>query len=99
MRVLLNQLSVTRVQNILFFLLSFLQNKKKNISFEELCFFNIIVKKLFGNFLDFGGICWEIFKTIFWEEFFGRNFLGEIFWEDFLGGGFFWENFLGGITQ
>ena len=36
------------------------------------------------------------------EEFFGRNFLGEIFWEDFFGriflggiflGGLFWEDF------
>ena len=90
MRVLLNQLSVTTVQKNLFFLLSFLQNK---FSFEELCFFNIIVKKLFGNFLDFGGISWKIFKRIFGEEFFGRNFLRGFSW-----GGFFWENFLGGIT-
>jgi hypothetical protein len=38
---------------------------------------------------------------IFWK-FFGRNFLGEIFWEKFLGeifwGGIFWEN-LGGFLE
>ena len=35
----------------------------------------------------------EIF-WIFWEDFFGRIFLGGFFWEDFLGG-FFWEEFFG----
>jgi hypothetical protein len=53
-------------------------------------------------FWIFWGIFWEYFKRIFWEEFFGRNILGEIFWEDFLGriflGGFFWRIFLGGFS-
>ena len=32
------------------------------------------------------------------EESFWRNFLGEIFWEDFFGGKIFiWEDFLGGF--
>ena len=31
------------------------------------------------------------------EEFFWRIFLGEIVWEDVLGGGFFGEDFLRGI--
>ena len=29
-------------------------------------------------------------EDFFWEEFFGRNFLGEIFWDD-LFGRIFWE--------
>ena len=36
---------------------------------------------------------------IFWEEFFGRIFLGGFFWEEFLGRNFlgeiFWEKFFG----
>ena len=64
-------------------------------------------EKLLGNFLYFlEGIFGEIFWRIFWEEFFGRifreeffrrNFLGEICWEDFFGRiflrGILWEEF------
>ena len=48
------------------------------------------LRKILRIFLEifwiFWGIFWEFFRRIFWEEFFGRNFLGEIFWEDFFGG-------------
>ena len=62
-------------------------------------------EKLLGNFLDLFGKFWKFFRSIFWEEFFGRNvfedFFGRIFWEEFLGkkfgGGFFWRIFLGGF--
>ena len=33
----------------------------------------------FGIFRDFLGNFMEFFGRIFWEEYFGRNFLGEIF--------------------
>jgi hypothetical protein len=33
-------------------------------------------------------------RDIFWEDFFGRHFLGGFFWEDYLGG-LFWEEFFG----
>ena len=43
-----------------------------------------------GNF-------WKFFRSIFLEEIFGRNFLGEIFLGGFFGRFFFAEVFLGGI--
>ena len=56
-------------------------------------------EKLLGNFLDLFGKFWEFFRSIFWEEFFGRNvfedFLREFFWEDILGG-IFGEKIWGG---
>ena len=41
-------------------------------------------------FWIFGGVFWRIF----WEDIFGRNFLGGIIWEIFLGG-IVWEEFFG----
>ena len=45
-----------------------------------------------------GKIFWEkflavFFGRIFWEDFFGRIFLGGFFWEDF------WEDFFGRIIR
>ena len=48
-------------------------------------FWNFL-EKLFGNFMDFFGsllrIFWEYLGGIFWEDFLGGIFLGGIFWED-----------------
>ena len=77
----------------------------KGISSSKCDVGNWIFEKLLGNFLDlFGKFC-EFFRSIFWEECFGRNvfedFFGRIFWEEFFGknflGGFFWRIFLGGF--
>ena len=38
-------------------------------------------------------------RGVFWEEFFGKNVLGEILWEDFFGRNFFGRNSLGGIQS
>ena len=41
--------------------------------------------------LEIFWIFWGVFQEDFLQEFFGRNFLVEIFWEDFLG--FLWDDF------
>jgi hypothetical protein len=44
----------------------------------------------------FGEFFWRIFLVgIFSDKCFRRNFLGEIFWEDFFGEDFFGEEFFG----
>ena len=52
------------------------------------------LKKILRNF-------WKSFWSIFLEEIFGWNFLGEIFWEDFFGriflGGIFFGRFFGEV--
>ena len=41
----------------------------------------------------------EFLGRNFLEGFFGRIFLGEMFWEKFFGGGNFWEEFLGDLVD